>query len=118
MTRDWWREKGLPLLSLVPMVLILAWALGGSIAHADPDMSMGELYADARAADICEALDDAPTFIGVIAVLTAINEAGLSPAESAVAVRESVRYVCPHHIPLLKAFATYYQNQPKKGVAV
>jgi hypothetical protein len=115
--RHWWREKGVPLMWLLVALLIVVYALNGLIAHADPEMSMGQLYAENRAADVCEALDATPTLIGLVIVLTAINKAGLEPDESAIAVKESVTYVCPHHIPLLREFGNYFKHHPTGALA-
>ena len=109
MTRYWWREKGVPLLSLVPLVLILGWALGGSIAHAEP-LTAGEVFAEDHAADICIALDAHPTVPGVVRVLASLKSSGLSDTESAVALADSVIYVCPIHEGLLRQFIARYSQ--------
>lgn len=107
--RWWWREKGEPLLYLLGALSVLAYALGGSIAHAAPP-SAGEQFADEHAADICLALDARPTVPGVVAVLTSLQSLGLSGRESAVALADSVIYVCPIHELLLRQFIAHYDR--------
>ena len=114
--RHWWREKGVPLLWMTAAAVVLSVALGHSIARAEP-FTPGQDYADAHAADICGALDAEPTVRAVWQLLIELTTTGLSGVEAGVAVKESVIYVCPHHIPLVKRFAAYYQQHPTGAFA-
>lgn len=105
-----WREKVAPALWLAGFVLVFGWALGGSIAHAEP-ASAGEVFAIEHAADVCVALDAHPTVPGVLGVLTALSDYGLSASESGVALAASVVSVCPIHAPLLRQFVARYQHE-------
>lgn len=111
MIRRAWRERIHPLLWLAAAGTILAYALGHSTAHAAP-FTPGQAYAEDHAADICGQFDDDPTVERVWQVLTDLIDHDLSGVEAGIAVRESVVYVCPHHIPLVKRFAAYYQQHP------
>lgn len=95
---------------LLAIAVLIGSALGKCIAHAEP-FTPGQAYADQHAADICLTLDARPTVTGVWALLADLTTTGLSGVESGVAVKESVVYVCPHHLPLLHRFVTYYQHR-------
>ena len=106
-----WRETIVPLLWIYGAAIILAVALGFSCiatAGATPAASPGEQFAEDHAADICIALDRRPTVPGVVGVLTSLTRHGLSTNESAVALADSVIYVCPIHEPLLRQFIAHY----------
>nr|WP_046285129.1 hypothetical protein [Mycobacterium sp. UM_NZ2] len=105
------REQINPLLCLAAAGTILAYALGQSPAQAVP-FTPGQAYAEDHANDICGQFDDDPTVERVWQVLTDLINHGLSGVEAGIAVRESVVSVCPHHIPLVKRFAAYYQQHP------
>lgn len=78
-------------------------------AHAEP--SPGEMFAISHGIDICLSLDAHPTVPGVLGVLTALSDYGLSATESGVALASSVVSVCPIHAPLLRQFVARYQQE-------
>lgn len=110
MIRWWWREKVVPILWLAGVLLVIAYALAGSIARAEPTSTTGELFAETYGVDICLALDARPTVPGVVGVLTRIEAYGLSDRESAVALADSVIYICPIHEGLLRQFIAHYSR--------
>ncbi|MDQ2638065.1 MAG: hypothetical protein M3Y83_14450 [Actinomycetota bacterium] len=114
--RNLWRETVVPILWLLAAAVVIGGAWGIKAARTEP-FSPGEAYAEQHAADICVTLDRNPTPIGVVHVLTALTTQGLSSSESGVAVKDSVRYVCPHHIPLLIRFVDSYR-QHQAGVTL
>ena len=104
------RDELAPVLWLLVVSVLIGLAAGACIAHAEP-VTPGQDYADQHAADICLTLDSRPTVTGVWTLLADLTTTGLSGVESGVAVKESVVYVCPHHLPLLHRFVTYYQHR-------
>lgn len=102
------RSTIVPILWLWLACTIIGAALAGSV-KADP----GDDFAADHAADICIAIDERPDMDGLIRVLNAVTRTGLSPRDAGTAVADSVIYVCPHHLGLLRAFADRYA--PKKG---
>lgn len=104
------RDELVPVLWLLAVAVLIGVALGQCIAHAEP-ITAGEMFAIEHAADICITLDAHPTVPGVLGVLTALTEYGLSATESGVALASSVVAVCPMHAPLLRQFVARYQQQ-------
>lgn len=111
--RNPWRRARADLTAILWLLAISALigiALGQCIAHAEP-VTPGEQFARDHAADICIALDTRPTIPGVLGVLTALTDHGLSTHESGVAVATSVATVCPIHANLLRQFVTHYKGE-------
>lgn len=111
--RNPWRRARADLTAILWLLAISALigaTLGQCIAHAEP-ITPGEMFAIEHAADICITLDAHPTVPGVLGVLTALTEYGLSATESGVALTSSVVAVCPIHAPLLRQFVARYQQQ-------
>lgn len=112
--RRTWRDKVIPILWLLVAVVIIGGAAGINSAHATP-ASLGQLYADEHAADICTSLDAHPTVGGIIDALDDMQANGLTHRESAVALMESVAYVCPIHADLLQKLLARAQPAPAPG---
>ena len=112
--RRTWREKVAPVLWLLAAMAIVGGAAGIKSAHAAP-ASPGQLYADQHAADICMTLDAHPTVGGIIDALDDMQANGLTHREAAVALMESVVYVCPIHTDLLQKLMDRTQPAPAPG---
>lgn len=100
------REKIIPVAWLILACAIIG-AAAGAKAHADP----GDYYASTHAADVCLALDADPSITGLVTVMTDIAATTrLTDFQVGEAVALSVRYVCPHHVGLLRQFAAQYKG--------
>lgn len=109
------RDELIPILWLLATAALIGVALGQCIAHAEPapTLTAGEVFAIDHAVDVCVALDAHPTVPGVLGVLTALTDYGLSATESGVALASSVVAVCPIHAPLLRQFVTKYGHEKR-----
>jgi hypothetical protein len=102
------RRTVIPVLWLWAACAIIGAALAAS-AKADP----ADDFARAHAADVCITLDDYPSVAGLIGVMQGVADSGLSDHDAALAVTESITYVCPIHRHLLREFAAYYRHDPQ-----
>ncbi len=113
----WRRTRGdlVAILWLLAVASLIGIALGQCIAHAEPapapTLSAGDVFAREHGVDLCVALDAHPTVPGVLGILSALNDYGLSASESGVALASSVVTVCPIHRPLLRQFVATYSRK-------
>lgn len=103
-----WRDTIIPILWLLAACVLIGVALGSGISQATP--TSGQQFADEHAADICVVLDTHPTVGGIIDILETLRADGLSDHESIVALVDSVYYVCPGHVGLLRQVAAQHKK--------
>ncbi len=105
-----WRERVVPLFWLACACGIIAYALAGTVAHAETRGSreLGDIYAQRYAVDICMALDAQSSADGVAGVIVAIERQGFDQTAAATAVADAVFAVCPIHVNALRQFVAKY----------
>lgn len=94
---------------LLVACVIIGYALAGTVKAEPTDPAT--TFAVDHAADVCLALDTAPTINGLLHVLQGVNNAGLAPTEAGYAIGLSVKYVCPIHLPLVREFITQMRGR-------
>lgn len=106
------REKLIPSAWLLLACLMIGAALGAACrAGADPT-DPAEAFTAQHAADVCLALDTAPTLTGVTMVMRGIaNGSDLTDFEVGEVIGLAAKYVCPHHIPLLRRYVSAYGSR-------
>jgi len=110
-TREWLREKGSPIATLMLASVIIGASIGFSArAHADPITDRAKTYADAHAAAVCRTLDIYPSIAGIEGIGEAIVGDGLTYREAGQVIGMSVLQVCPIYTPELEAFIAMYAS--------
>lgn len=109
--REWFREKGSPIATLMLASVIIGASIGFSArAHADPITDRARTYTDGHAAAVCLTLDRYPTIAGIQGIGQAIVQDGLTYREAGQVIGMSVLQICPIHTPELEAFVAMYAN--------
>lgn len=109
--REWLREKGSPIATLMLASVIIGGSIGLSArAGADPITDRALDYTDDHAAAVCLTLDRYPTIAGIQGIGLAIVKDGLTYREAGQVIGMSVLQVCPSHTPELNAFIAMYAN--------
>ena len=98
----------------VSMLLILMMALGvivwAASAKAEPDSNVVAFAAEYGPA-ACSVLDQYPTTDGMMGVLTAITEQGMTDFQAGQVVGIAVTHLCPRHAGVLARFVAQYGRQ-------
>jgi hypothetical protein len=104
----------------VALLLMLAAALGciavlaaAPRAKADKDYDpVAYAYAATYATAVCNTLADGhATTNGLLGIMSAIEEDGLTPAQAGEAVGLSIYEACPRYIYVIDAFVTKYGSR-------
>lgn len=91
--RDWVRETLVPALCMSAVIMLLAFALAGTV-KAD----------STRVVDVCGTLDANPTPDGVQDVLYQLLDAGLTPYSAGSMVGAAVHESCPEHLTEIRLY--------------
>lgn len=115
-------RRGAILEALAVLLMLLVSALLGCAvlllatpqARADDGVitDRAVAYAAHYASAVCGTLDNIRTADGVLGVIQAIQDDGLTAREAGAAVALSVSDVCPRHEPVLVAFIDQYGSVP------
>jgi len=77
-------------------------------AKADPIDPVAVAYAAHYAGAVCATLDDFPNLNGILGLVSAIQDDGLTAGQAGAAIGLSVAEACPRYEPLLEAFINRY----------
>jgi hypothetical protein len=77
-------------------------------AKAEPIDPVAVAYAAHYADAVCGTLDDFPNLNGILGLISAIRDDGLTSGQAGAAIGLSVAEACPRHEPLLQAFIARY----------
>ena len=77
-------------------------------AKAEPIDPVAVAYAAHYADAVCVTLDDFPNLNGILGLISAIRDDGLTAGQAGAAIGLSVAEVCPRHEPILEAFINRY----------
>jgi hypothetical protein len=77
-------------------------------AKAEPIDPVAVAYAAHYADAVCGTLDDFPNLNGILGLISAIRDDGLTAGQAGAAIGLSVAEVCPRHEPILEAFINRY----------
>jgi len=77
-------------------------------AKADPVDPVSVAYAAHYAGAVCATLDDFPNLNGIMGLISAIQDDGLTAGQAGAAIGLSVAEACPRHEPILQAFINRY----------
>lgn len=111
------RERRARILDAVAVALLLAVTalLGVAIvllssgeAKADPISPEVVSYTAHYGGAVCEVLSEHPSNSGILGVMLAIEDDGLTPMQAGQVIALSVSEICPRHIPLIQAFIAHY----------
>ena len=95
------------LMALMAALGVIAFSLAAPNAKADSD-SEAYAYAAHYAGAVCATLDDYPTVNGMLGIMQAIAEDGLSDFQAGQVVGLSITETCPRYSYLLDLFIDRY----------
>lgn len=95
------------LMGLLGCALLILSTPKAAAAPADDFDPVSVAYAAHYAGAVCATLMDFPSINGVMGIMSAIEDDGLTTDQAAEAVTLSVADSCPRYLPVLQRFANY-----------